>query len=255
MTAVFAIARRELDSYFATPLGWVALTGFVFITGFFFTFFLFQFNQYAVSAGFDPYGSEAVDLNEVLLPMFFGNWMVVLLLMCPAVSMRIFAEDIHQRSFELLLSSPVGSGAIVMGKFLGAMGFMAVTFASTLYQPAVLYWLGAPDPGVITGSYLSMLLFSACCIAVGMLASAFTRSQIIAFMTTFAILLVLFLLPGLAEGASSDWMKALGEVGMGSHVEAFGKGLLHTKHVVYFVTFIGVCLFATQQRVESFRWR
>lgn len=254
MRPILAIARRELDSYFATPLGWVALTGFVFITGFFFTFFLFQFNQYAVSAGYDPYGGT-VDLNEVLLPMFFGNWMVVLLLMCPAVSMRIFAEDVHQRSFELLLSSPVSSGAIVLGKFLGAMGFLAVTFAATLYQPAVLYWLGAPDPGVLTGSYLSMMLFSACCIAVGMLASAFTRSQIIAFMVTFAALLVLFLLPGLAEGASADWMAALGEVGMGAHVEAFGKGLVHTEDLVYFVTFIGCCLFATQQRVESFRWR
>jgi ABC-2 type transport system permease protein len=255
MTAILAIARRELDGYFSTPLGWVALTGFVFITGFFFAFFLFQFNQYAVSAGYDPYGSGAVDLNEVLLPMFFGNWMVVLLLMCPAVSMRIFAEDRGQRSFELLLSSPVSSGAIVLGKFLGAMGFLAVTFASTLYQPAVLYWLGNPDPGVLTGSYLSMMLFAACCISVGMLASAFTRSQIIAFMVTFAALLVLFLLPGLAEGATAEWMQVLGEVGMGAHIEDFGKGLVHTADLVYFATFVGACLFATQQKVESFRWQ
>jgi len=255
MNAILAIARRELDSYFTSPLGWIALCGFVFITGFFFTFFLLQFNQYAVSAAFDPYGSEALDINEALLPMLFGNWAVVLMLMCPAVSMRIFSDDVRQKSFELLLSSPVGSGAIVMGKFLGAMGFLAVTFASTLYQPAVLYWLGAPDPGVLSGSYLSMMLYAACCIAIGMLASAFTQSQIISFMVSFATILVLYLLPWVVEGASSEWVSALGQLGMGAHIEEMAKGLVHTEDLVYFATFIGACLFATQQRVESFRWR
>ena len=255
MSAILAIARRELDSYFASPLGWIALCGFVFITGFFFTFFLLQFNQYAVSAAYDPYGGGALDINEALLPMLFGNWAVVLMLMCPAVSMRIFSDDVRQKSFELLLSSPVGSGAIVLGKFLGAMGFLAVTFAATLYQPAVLYWLGDPDPGVLTGSYLSMMLYAACCIAVGMLMSSFTQSQIIAFMVSFATILVLYLLPWVVEGASADWVVALGELGMGAHIEAMAKGLVHTQDLVYFATFIGVCLFATQQRVESFRWR
>ncbi len=255
MTGMVAIARRELDSYFATPLGWVVLCGFVVITGFFFSTFLVQFNQYALSAGFDPYGAGAVDLNEALVPMLFSNWTVVLMLMCPAISMRIFSEDIKQRSFELLLSSPISSGAIVLGKFLGAMGFLSVAFAATLYQPAVLYWLGSPDPGVLTGSYLSVMLFAACCVSVGMLASSFTNSQIVAFMVTFVSLLVLYLLPWVTEGSTRDWVSALGDVGMGAHIQELGKGLVHLDDMVYFLSFIGVCLFATHQRVESFRWR
>lgn len=255
MTAVLAIARRELDAYFASPLGWMAMGGFVFVTGFFFATFLYQFNSYALSAGFDPYGSGAADLNEALLPMLFGNWAIVLMLLCPAVSMRIFADDVRQKSFELLLSSPVSSGAIVLGKYLGAVGFLAVTFAATLYQPAILYWLGAPDPGVLAGSYLAMLLFAASCVAVGMVASAFTTSQIIAFMVSFVALLVLYLLPFVVEGATTPWVQALGDAGMAAHIEELGKGLLHTSDLLYFASFIGLCLFAAHQRVESFRWR
>jgi ABC-2 type transport system permease protein len=253
--AVLAIARREVDAYFATPLGWLALCGFVVITGFFFVVSIVEFNDYAVQAAYNPYMAEQLTVDDVLLPMVFGNWAVVLLLMCPAVSMRIFSEDLRQRSFELLLASPVFSGAIVGGKYLGALGFMAVLFASTLYQPAVLYWLGAPDPGVIAGNYLAMFLLSACCLAVGMLASAFTDSQIVAFMVAFASLLVLYLLGWVGELSSAAAMESLAQVSMLSHLDQLMKGLLHSEDLVYFLTFVGFFLFATQQRVESFRWR
>ncbi len=255
LRTVAAIARREVDGYFATPLGWLALCGFVVVTGFFFVFSVAEFNDYAVQAAYTPYMAEQLTVNDVLLPMIFGNWAVILLLMCPAISMRIFSEDLRQRSFELLLASPVSSGAIVAGKYLGALGFMAVLFASTLYQPAVLYWLGAPDPGVVAGNYAAMFLLSASCLAVGMLASAFTDSQIIAFMVSFATLLVLYLLGWVGELSSGVALEALGQVSMLSHLDQLMKGLLHLEDAVYFATFVGFFLFATQQRVESFRWR
>lgn len=249
------IARREVDAYFTAPIGWISLFGFVVITGFFFVFSVVEFSDYATQAAFNPYMAEQITVNDVLLPMIFGNWAVVLLLMCPALAMRIFSEDLRQRSFELLLASPASTTSIVLGKYLGALGFLAVLFAATLYQPAVLYWLGSPDPGVLAGNYLAMFGLAACCLAVGMLASAFTSSQVVAFMVSFAALLVLYLLGWVGESASGALFEALGELSMLSHLDQLMKGLLHTEDLVYFATFIAFFLFAAWQRVESFRWR
>jgi ABC-type transport system involved in multi-copper enzyme maturation permease subunit len=254
MRAILVIARRELDNYFATPLGWLALCGFVLLTGFFFTFALYEFNNYAMEAAFSPYGGDQVTVNDWLIPAIFGNWAIILLLASPALSMRIFAEDVGQHSFELLLSSPISAAEIVIGKYLGVVGFLAVLFATTLYQVAILYWLGSPDPGVLTASYLSMFLLAATCVAVGMYASAFTTNQIVAFIVSFAALLILYLLGWVGTVVDEGFWHWLGKASMLGHLEQLGKGLLHVKDVVYFVLFIGFFLFATQQRISSFRW-
>jgi hypothetical protein len=198
--------------------------------------------------------ADQLTVNDWLIPAIFGNWSVVLLLMMPALSMRIFAEDIRQRSFELLLSSPLTSSQIVFGKFLGALGFLAVLFASTLYQPAVLFWLGSPDPGVLAASYASMFLLSAACLTVGMWVSAYTSNQIVAFIVSFSILLLLYLLGWVGTVTDEGLLGALGKASMLSHLEQLGKGLLHTKDIAYFAAFIGFFVFATVQRVEGFRW-
>ncbi len=255
LTATFAIARRELESYFATATGWLTLTGFLMITGFFFVLTLNDYSNYVMQASVSPYGGEGATVDEALVPGLFGNWSVVLLLVIPGISMRIFSEDLRQRTFELLLSSPVSSGAIVAGKFLGALGFVGVMFAATLYQPAVLYALAKPDPGVLWGSYAAMAALATCCLGVGMLASAYTANQMVAFILSFSSLLLLYLLGWVGEMAGGGPLAAVGEASMLSHLDQVGKGLLHTEDVVYFLGFIGLCLFATQQRVESFRWR
>jgi ABC-2 type transport system permease protein len=254
MKAMLAIARRELDAYFATPLGWVALCGFVLLTGFFFTFALYEFDAYIMEAQFSPYMADHVTVNDWLIPAIFGNWAIILLLATPALSMRIFAEDIKQRSFELLLSSPVSPTQIVLGKYLGLLGFLAVLFATTLYQVAVLYWLGSPDPGVLFASYLAMFLLAASCVAVGMVASAFTTNQIVAFIVSFATLLILYLLGWVGTVVESGFWHWLAKASLLEHLEQLGKGLLHVKDLTYFVLFIGLFLFVTVQRISSFRW-
>ncbi len=254
MKPVLAIARRELGAYFATPLGWLALCGFVLLTGFFFVFSLYEFDRYAMEAAFSPYMADHVTVNDWLIPAIFGNWAIILLLATPALAMRIFSEDIGQRSFELLLSSPVRPIQIVLGKYLGVLGFLAVLFATTLYQVGILYWLGSPDPGVLTASYLSMFLLAATCVAVGMTASAFTTNQIVAFIVSFAALLILYLLGWVGTVVDEGFFGWLAKASMLEHLEQLGKGLLHVKDIVYFVLFIGFFLFWTAQRITSFRW-
>ena len=223
MTAMLAIARRELHAYFATPLGWVALCGFVLLTGFFFTFALYEFDAYLMEAQFSPYMADHVTVNDWLIPAIFGNWAIILLLATPALSMRIFSEDMKQRSFELLLSSPVSPAQIVLGKYVGAMGFLGVLFATTLYQVGVLFWLGSPDPGVLAASYLAMFLLAASCIAVGMLASAFTTNQIIAFIVSFAALLILYLLGWVGTVVDGGFWSWVAKASVLEHLEQLGK--------------------------------
>ena len=253
MTAILAIARRELDQYFSTPIGWVALTAFLAVTGFFFAFSLYEFQeiQLQLQASMQM-GGSAPTVNDWLVPGLFGNWAIILLLVAPALTMRLVAEDVRQRSFALLLSSPVSSTEIVLGKFLGVTGFLVVLFATTLYQPLVLFAFGAPDPGIIATGYLAMFLLAWCFAAVGLLASSLTDNQFVAFMVSFAVLLVLFVLGWFAD--AEGWQGALGAASVLTHIEPLLKGLVHLEDLVYFASVLALMLFATQQRVEAMRW-
>lgn len=255
MRATFAIARRELHQYFETPMGWLCLCGFVLISGLFFalmtTDYSIQAGQAAMSGGM----GQDINVNDWLIQPFFANTAVILLLLCPALSMRLFAEDRRQRSMELLLSSPVSSGQIVLGKYLGALGFLAVLLFGTLHTAAILYWLGDPDPGILASNYLGTFLLAASFLAVGMLTSAFTDSQVVALVISFGLLLALWILSWADSLAPSTWGGVLAHISMLSHMEQMSKGLLHLEDVAYYLSFIGFALFATWQRVEAWRWQ
>jgi ABC-2 type transport system permease protein len=170
--------------------------------------------------------------------------------------MRLIAEDRRNRSIELLLTSPVRSTEIVLGKFLGALGFAGVLAAATLQYPAVLIWLGTPDPGILLCNYASFMLLLATFMATGLFASSLTENQVVALVISFGINLMIWVLGWAASGAGEGGLKTTIEyVSMLNHVEQLGKGLLHVQDMVYFLTFIGFFLFATTQRVEALRWR
>ena len=254
MTRTLAIARRELEAYFATAIGWLVLCGFVFLTGLIFALILTDLSLQAADAAMNPYGGGSVSVNEHLLPGFFGTTSVILLLISPAISMRLFSEDLKQRSMELLLSSPLSSVEIVLGKYLGAVGFLAVMLVSTLHYIVLLAWLSTPDWTLVLANYAATFLMASAFLAVGMLTSAFTRSQLIALVISFGFLLVLWFLSGIGALATGPVGEVLGYLSVLSHSEDLGRGLLHLKDIAYYLTFIGFFLFATHQRVEAMRW-
>ena len=255
MRPVLAISRRELESFFATPVGWLCLTGFSIIAGFFFAMMATEFSVQATQAAYNPYVAEQINLNDWLIQPFFANTAVILLLLSPALSMRLFAEDRKQRSLELLLSSPISSFQIVLGKFLGVMGFVTVMLATTLPLTAMLYWLGSPDNGTLLSCYLSTFFLAASFLSVGMLTSAMTENQIVALVTGFGVLLILWVLSWANTIAGPGLGDVLSGLSMLSHIDQLMKGLLHLNDAVYFLTFVGFFLFATTQRVEAYRWR
>ncbi|MEL6350007.1 MAG: ABC transporter permease [Myxococcota bacterium] len=255
MKRVLAIAGRELEAYFATATGWLSLGGFVFLTGFIFAWIVTAYADQATQAMINPYGGGGVNVNEQVLPEFFGTTAVILLLMSPALSMRLFAEDVKQRSMELLLSSPVSSLEIVLGKYLGALGFLGVMLLGTLHYMAILTWLSSPDPMVVLANYLGTFLLAGSFLAVGMLTSAFTSSQLVALVVSFGALLMLWFLSGvgsLLQGTAGDVLSYLSVL---YHLDELSRGLLRVRAIVYYLSFIGFFVFATHQRVEAMRWQ
>jgi ABC-2 type transport system permease protein len=242
-----------MEATFASPIGWLALCAFLVITGFFFASMVGFFALQTTEFGMSPY--QEIDLSVHLVAPFFSNTGVVLLFLCPALSMRLFAEDRRQRSLELLLTSPVRTSEIVLGKYLGGMGFAACMLLATVHYPLVLGWLGEPDVGVILSSYLALLLMVGAILAVGLFTSASTESQMVALVVSFVLSLLFWVASWADSSATGTWGQVLSYVSMVTHMDQLAKGLVHVKDIVYYVSFIAVALFATHQRVEAFRWR
>lgn len=254
MNGAIAIFKRETAAYFTTPLGWLILMFFLFIFGFFFALSVTAFMDYASQMGFNPQAD--LNVNSFVIQGLFGNMAVVILLIAPGLVMRLLAEDRKQKSIELLLTSPISSVEIVMGKFFGALSFVGAMMAATLPYMALLYAYGEPDTGVLLSNYLSLFLLTASLVAVNLFLSSFTENQIIAFISGFAFNLIFWILGWAADlapaGAAQDIFQGLA---MGSHYMEMGKGLIRMQDLVYFLTFIAFFLLGTTQRVEALRWR
>lgn len=254
MKGTLAIARRELGAYFQTPMGWVVLTAWLVLAGVFFAETIGMYHYESLQLAASPWTTQQMNVNDYVVVPFLGQIGVVLLFLCPAVTMRLLAEDRRTGAIELLLTSPVSTGGIVAGKFLGAMGFVSVLLACTAPHTALIYWLGDPDTGILIAGYLGTWLMSAAFVAVGLLASSFTRSQVIALVVGFALLLVFWVLGYAVPDTDGGVGAVLASLSMLSHLENLLRGLLHVKDLVYYATFIGFFLFATWQRIESGRW-
>ncbi len=247
MSAVFAIARRELEAAFTTVIGWLALLGFVFFNGLIFIWAASEYSQPSM-------GGPSYDIDRHLVPDLFGTISFMLLLLLPAVSMRLFAEDQKQGSFEMLLAAPLSSWEIVLGKFLGAMGFVCMMLLALSHCFLGLFWMGSPDLGVLFLNILSILMFSGACISVGMLFSSFTKNQFIALSLSFVTCLALWVSDGVSQLASGNLADILSHLSFIPHLDRLGQGALHIKDIGYFFCFTTFFLFATLQRVEANRW-
>ncbi len=251
---MFSIALRELRAYFATPLGWISLAAWLLVTGFFFGWSMDLYSTVSLQTASNPFG-DPVDLEAYLVTPFFGNWAVVLIFLCPAISMRLFAEERSSGSFDLVRSSGIGSAKLVAGKYLGALGFITIAFAATLHYPIMLMRWADPDLGVLISCYLGMSLLAAAFLAVGLVASSMTRSQVVALLSSFALLMVLWIM-GLGEGAQDQgWRDWIADVSMLPRVQPMLRGLIQGSDVIYFLSIILFLLFVAQQRLELERWQ
>jgi ABC-2 type transport system permease protein len=247
MSGFWAILRREMLSLWVTPLAWVLLGVFLLLQGGIF---------YSIIAHFASFADLSVD--EGPLGAYFGQnsvfLLMTLLLVCPALSMRLLAEERRSGTIEALMTAPVGSGGVVLGKYAAALVTYVLIWLPTLLYVIILRKTGSIDWLVMLSSYLGLFLVGAQYLAIGVLASSLSKSQFVALLVTVLIQFGLFVL-GIGEyifdpGVLHD---VCSYVSLAGHMEDFSKGIVDTRRVLYDASLAVFCLFLTVRVVESWR--
>ena len=242
MRAINIVMKRELDSYFSTHLAYVFILIFLVLSGVF-TFYLGSF-----------YERGQADL----LPFFnFHPWLYLFLI--PAISMRLWAEERKTGTVELLLTLPIPTGVIVIGKFIAAWSFIAIALALTFPLWITVNYLGSPDNGVILASYIGSLVMAGGYLAIGSCLSAVTKNQVIAFILS-AVVCFLFLMSGveLVQSFFQGWapsfvLEALGSMSFLTHFNTIVRGVIDMRDVVFFGSIIGVFLYVNAAIIDLTR--
>jgi ABC-2 type transport system permease protein len=249
---VWHLSLREIRSAYTTVVGWLVLFGWLFLSGVFWYFSVFAYVEASQDLVYDPYRAAQLQLTTWLFAPYFGNCAVVLLMFAPMLSMRVFSEELRNRTLELLLTSPVSTADIVLGKYLGLLWNVVVLLGVSSVYPLMLLQWAKPDAGALAAGYLGLLLLGSSIVSLGMWVSSFTANQIVAAGGTFSLALALFVADFGSQGDPDAWTS---QVAILSHLSDLLRGEVRLSDLVYYLAFTGLCLFGTHQRVESFRWR
>jgi ABC-2 type transport system permease protein len=254
------VAGRELRGLFVSPVAYGLLSLFAVLAGVFFIVSVVAFNEWTIRLqqfqAFDQLSQ--INLNDHLIGQFYQSMSVVLLFLIPGVTMGLFASEKTQGTEELLLTSPLSIWDIVLGKFLAGALFVALLVALVGLYPLLLFVYGDPEVGKTLSGLLGVMLVGWTYVAIGVFASSVTRSQVVAFLLSFVLLLVLLILPALADlgvVGSPQLGELLRYLSADAHLEELVKGLVDTSDLVYFAVMIGSFLVLTKASVESVRWR
>lgn len=243
---VMTIATRELRSYFDSLVAYVVLGGTMLGLG------LYFFHDLPLTPSF--WKVDRASMNHMF--EFFPLWLSIIVI--PLVTMRAIAEEKRSGTLELLITMPVRDSEVILGKYLGALAMMLILFVATLLYPIAMFkwpWdLGPLDWGPVTAGYLGLVLFSMAGLAVGLLFSSITESQIISFFLTAFTLAVLCGIGYLAEGTRGWLGDAITFVSFQSRYQGFERGLIDTKAVIYFVSIATICLLFAFRSLESRKW-
>jgi ABC-2 type transport system permease protein len=254
MRNAIVIFKKELKSYFASPIAYLLLTIFAVIFGFFFytatRFFVMQGMQMQMMGRGMP-----MDVNEYVIRPLLTNASVIGLFLIPMITMRLYAEEKRSGTIELLMTSPVRDLEIVLGKWLAALVLYTSILGVSGFNMAILFAFGRPDWKPILVGFLGLLLQGGCLLAIGTFISTLTRNQIIAGGATFAVCLMLWVLDWVSAYDQSAWGKVISYLSVVTHFEPFSKGVVDSKDVIFYLSMIFFGLFLTARSVESLRWR
>jgi len=251
---VFIIWRKEMRSYFVSPVAYLLLAMFAVIFGFFFWnilgYFVFTGMESQMRGEMFP-----MNVNEQVIRPLLSNVGVIGLFFIPMITMRLFSEEKRSGTIELLVTSPIRDGEIILGKWLAALTLYGVLLLLTALNFIFLFRYGNPDWKPLAIGYLGLLLQAAALLAIGMFISTLTKNQIIAGATTFGVCLLLWVLEWVSGYETSTWASVLSYMSVVTHVGSFSKGLLDSKDAVYYVSLTFLGIFFTARSLESLRWR
>jgi len=254
MKNIWIICRKELRSYFVSPVAYILLVLYAVIFGYFFWNSLGYFVNAAMEAQMEgePF---PMNVNEQIVRPLLANFNVIGLFFIPIITMRLFAEEKRSGTIELLATSPIRDYELIIGKWLAALTMYGFMLLAVLLDFGFLFRYGNPDWKPLAIGYLGLLLEAGGLLAIGTFISSLTKNQIIAGALTFGACLLLYVLGWVSEYESSTWAQALSYMSVNSHFESFVKGVLDTKDAIYYATLIFVGLFLTGRSLESLRWR
>jgi ABC-2 type transport system permease protein len=253
MRNIAAIAQRELNAYFSSPIAYVLIGFFALLFGWFFYVPLAYFEQQSMQAGMNP--GQALNINQMLVGPTLMNTTVIMLFLFPLITMRTYAEEKRSGTIELLLTSPITDVQIILGKFIGAMSLYAAMLAVTTIHMAILFIFGDPEWKPIATGYLGLLMMGGCFLSLGLFISSLTKNQIVAAMATFAVFLMLWVINWIGTFVGPTTQSILAHLSLTDHFDDFAKGIIDTKHVIYYLSFMAFGLFLTAKSVDSERWR
>lgn len=254
MGNVVAITQKELKSYFTSPIAWVIVGCYALLFGYFFIAMLNYFVRQSMQMGMGM-GPQSMNINQQLVRPLFLNASVLILFVGPIITMRTYAEEKRSGTMELLLTSPLTDWQIILGKFLGALGLYAAMLLVTLVYLGILFVYGTPEWKPIVAGYLGLLLLGGCFISMGLLISSLTKSQMVAAMATFAVFLLLWVIDWIGDFGGPTAQMIVQNLSIVQHLDDFVKGVIDTKHLVYYLSFITFGLFLTAKSVDTERWR
>jgi len=248
------IWRKELNSYFRSPIAYGVMAFFGLISGYFFYVAIVFFVQASIQSSMTGQG-QPMSVNEQVIRPIFSNISVIGLFLIPMITMRLFAEEKRTGTIELLVTSPIRDLEIIMGKWLAAMTLYAVMLGVSLLSMATLFVYGKPDWRPMAVGYLGLLLQGGCLLAIGTFISTCTKNQIVAGVAGFSVCLLLWVLDWMSSFQDSVSAKAISYLSVLQHFDSFSKGVLDSKDIIYYFSAIFIGLFLTARSLESLRWR
>ena len=232
MKQILNIVRKELASYFVSPIAYIVIAIFLVVTGWFFfsTFFLY---------------------NQASMRGFFSLLPIILSFVVPAVTMKLFSEEFNRGSYEMLMTLPVTQLEVILGKFLAALGFIVVMLLPTVVYALIISGMGDLDPGPVLGGYLGAVLLGGLFAAVGLFASSLTRNQIIAFIIALAICFFLTLIDKMLFFLPEPVVGVFQFLGADFHFQNISRGILDSRDLVYFLSVCFVALYGTYLVIQE----
>lgn len=232
MRAARHILKKDFKVYFVSPIAYIVISIFLILSGWFFFSTFFLFNQAEMRNFF------------TLLPILFS-------FIVPAVTMRLFSEELNTGSYELLLTLPVSVKDVVLGKFLSAWAFVVIMLVPTISYAIFISFHGDLDWGPVLGGYLGAILLGAAYASVGLFASSLTRNQIISFILGTAICFFLTLVDKMLFFLPQSLVNLLQFLGADHHFQNFARGILDSRDILYFVSVCFIMLYATHLVIQE----
>jgi ABC-2 type transport system permease protein len=259
MKSLYAIYRKEMGHYFVSPVAYVVVGVFLALSAFFFNYFLsavmqqaLQMQMQEMEMGMHP----NIDVTMEVMRAFFGLLSTLVLFLTPMLTMGVFSEERKRGTMELLMTSPVTEGQIVLGKFFASLTLFAIMLLPTAGYLIFTYVRSEPVPPwrMLIAGYVGILLLGGCLLALGSFISSLTENQLIAAVLTFAAFLIVWVidLGRNAGGGAGDVLQYLSVI---RHYDDFTRGIIDTSSLIYYLSFIGFFVFLTVRAVDSMRWR